>query len=208
MSREWIEGEHHVSISGQTGAGKTHLANEIHKSLGKSKQRLSIFLNTQHERYIHGYKCRSVRDIKKRLKQGVGRYGLCFNYLPASTTGEREHAEITKWIMGSDTPVLLVTDEAHEIAPQGADSSTLHRSTKRGRRYQVKNLVVSQRPSSVSKDVLTQCRYHCWLGKPSAYELDYLKARGFPVEQMKSANKHEITVVSGGETVARYPQGV
>lgn len=201
----WINSDHHVSISGQTGAGKTYLANELHKSVGQSKQRLSIFLNTQHEAYVYGYRVRSVGQIQHRLNEGTPQKGLAFNFLPGTTSGEKEHAQLTQMLLENETPAMLVTDEAHEIAGQHDTDTSLHRAVKRGRRWGVKNLVVSQRPSAVSNDVLTQCRYHAWVGRPAEFEKQYLESYGFPYEAMKQRGQHEITVVEGGTATVFEP---
>lgn len=62
------------------------------------------------------------------------------------------------------TPVTLVCDEAHLYLPAGnADAAELRaldvfeRISKEGRKYGVSLPVVSQRPSDVSKTVLSQC---------------------------------------------------
>lgn len=62
------------------------------------------------------------------------------------------------------TPVTLVCDEAHLYLPAGvadaAESRALdsfERIAKEGRKYGISLLVVSQRPSDVSKTVLSQC---------------------------------------------------
>ena len=63
------------------------------------------------------------------------------------------------------TPVCFVCDEAHLYLPVRADSDaatkraldTFERIAKEGRKYGVSLLVVSQRPSDVSKTILSQC---------------------------------------------------
>jgi hypothetical protein len=73
--------------------------------------------------------------------------------------------EIHFWIDEKKrTPVTLVCDEAHLYLPSGnADAAELRaldvfeRISKEGRKYGVSLLVVSQRPSDVSKTVLSQC---------------------------------------------------
>jgi DNA helicase HerA-like ATPase len=69
--------------------------------------------------------------------------------------------------MGADsrTPVCLVCDEAHLYLPVRADADaaakraldTFERIAKEGRKYGFALLVVSQRPSDVSKTILSQC---------------------------------------------------
>lgn len=65
----------------------------------------------------------------------------------------------------SRTPVCFVCDEAHLYLPVRADADaatkraldTFERIAKEGRKYGVALLVVSQRPSDVSKTILSQC---------------------------------------------------
>jgi DNA helicase HerA-like ATPase len=65
----------------------------------------------------------------------------------------------------SRTPVCLVCDEAHLYLPVRSDTDaaakraldTFERIAKEGRKYGVSLLVVSQRPSDVSKTILSQC---------------------------------------------------
>ena len=63
------------------------------------------------------------------------------------------------------TPICLVCDEAHVYMREGADQSAIHRGAlsrfemiaEEGRKYGVCLAVVSQRPSEVSRTVLSQC---------------------------------------------------
>lgn len=65
----------------------------------------------------------------------------------------------------SRTPLCLVCDEAHLYLPVRSDADaaakraldTFERIAKEGRKYGVALLVVSQRPSDVSKTILSQC---------------------------------------------------
>jgi len=66
---------------------------------------------------------------------------------------------------GSRTPVCLICDEAHLYLPVRSDADaaskraldTFERIAKEGRKYGFALLVVSQRPSDVSKTILSQC---------------------------------------------------
>ena len=70
------------------------------------------------------------------------------------------------WIeRGARTPICLVCDEAHLYLPVKAEAEaverraleTFERIAKEGRKYGVALLVVSQRPSDVSRTILSQC---------------------------------------------------
>lgn len=74
--------------------------------------------------------------------------------------------DVQFWMQAqSRTPVCLVCDEAHLYLPVRADADaatkraldTFERIAKEGRKYGFSLLVVSQRPSDVSKTILSQC---------------------------------------------------
>ncbi len=74
--------------------------------------------------------------------------------------------DIQFWMRSdSRTPVCLVCDEAHLYLPVRSDTDaaakraldTFERIAKEGRKYGFSLLVVSQRPSDVSKTILSQC---------------------------------------------------
>jgi len=74
--------------------------------------------------------------------------------------------DVQFWMQSaSRTPVCLVCDEAHLYLPVRADADapakraldTFERIAKEGRKYGFALLVVSQRPSDVSKTILSQC---------------------------------------------------
>jgi uncharacterized protein len=74
--------------------------------------------------------------------------------------------DIQFWLRSeSRTPVCLVCDEAHLYLPVRSDTDaatkraldTFERIAKEGRKYGFSLLVVSQRPSDVSKTILSQC---------------------------------------------------
>ena len=74
--------------------------------------------------------------------------------------------DVQFWMVSaSRTPVCLVCDEAHLYLPVRSDADaaskraldTFERIAKEGRKYGFSLLVVSQRPSDVSKTILSQC---------------------------------------------------
>jgi uncharacterized protein len=74
--------------------------------------------------------------------------------------------DVQFWIDPSErTPVCIVCDEAHLYLPAHEDSGPVHRVAlrafeaiaKEGRKYGVSLLVVSQRPTDVSRTILSQC---------------------------------------------------
>ncbi len=74
--------------------------------------------------------------------------------------------DVQFWMSGSDrTPITLVCDEAHLYLPVRDDADAVQkqalgsfeRIAKEGRKYGMSLVVVSQRPSDVSRTILSQC---------------------------------------------------
>ena len=114
----------------------------------------------------------SLHDLAKRLlgtKPGIKI--IDFSEVPSDVLPivvgvlARVLYEIHFWTVDDKrTPVTFVCDEAHIYLPAGhADASelraldTFERIAKEGRKYGLSLLVVSQRPSDVSRTVLSQC---------------------------------------------------
>jgi DNA helicase HerA-like ATPase len=73
---------------------------------------------------------------------------------------------VSQWTASSDRhPIAILCDEAHLYLPERGASTgilataldTFHRIAKEGRKYGVGLVVISQRPSEVSRTVLSQC---------------------------------------------------
>jgi hypothetical protein len=106
---------------------------------------------------------------------GIGRSGIKvidFSEVPSDvlptvvSVFARILYDIQFWMRSeSRTPVCLVCDEAHLYLPVRSDADaatkraldTFERIAKEGRKYGFSLLVVSQRPSDVSKTILSQC---------------------------------------------------
>ncbi|WP_447978474.1 ATP-binding protein [Candidatus Nitrospira bockiana] len=61
---------------------------------------------------------------------------------------------------GRQQPLLVILDEAHRFAPEGADTSahrTLSMIAKEGRKYGTGLMLVTQRPLEIDNTVLSQC---------------------------------------------------
>ncbi len=80
------------------------------------------------------------------------------------------------------TPILLVCEEAHRYSPSenepGVDLSrrVLSRIAKEGRKYGVALCVVSQRPTKLSSDLLSQCNTIVALRMSSFEDQEYVRA--------------------------------
>jgi uncharacterized protein len=113
-----------------------------------------------------------VRFLSTKAKANAGIKVIDFSEVPADVLPTvvsvlaRVLYDVQFWMQAkSRTPVCLVCDEAHLYLPLRADADaaakraldTFERIAKEGRKYGFALLVVSQRPSDVSKTILSQC---------------------------------------------------
>lgn len=116
-----------------------------------------------------------AKQVIRLLGSGGGTNGIKIidfsevpsDVLPVVTgTFARLLYDVQFWLHESKrTPFCLVCDEAHLYLPTRSDADaverqaleTFERIAKEGRKYGVSLLVVSQRPSDVSKTILSQC---------------------------------------------------
>ena len=116
-----------------------------------------------------------AQQVAKLLTPGPEKHGIKivdFSEVPSDVlpvvTGvfARLLYDVQFWMEGSKrTPFVFVCDEAHLYLPVKDDADaverqalyTFERIAKEGRKYGVSLLVVSQRPSDVSRTILSQC---------------------------------------------------
>jgi hypothetical protein len=115
-----------------------------------------------------------AQQVKRLLESGGGKGIKIINFsevpsdvLPVVTgTFARLLFDVQFWMNAqSRTPVTILCDEAHLYLPVREDADAVERQAlgaferiaKEGRKYGFSLLVVSQRPSDVSKTILSQC---------------------------------------------------
>ncbi|KAF0246795.1 MAG: hypothetical protein FD180_325 [Planctomycetota bacterium] len=116
-----------------------------------------------------------AKQIVRLLSPGAGKHGIKvvdFSEVPSDVlpvvTGvfARLLYDVQFWMQHEKrTPFVFVCDEAHLYLPVREDAdavekqalSSFERIAKEGRKYGVSLLVVSQRPSDVSRTILSQC---------------------------------------------------
>lgn len=116
-----------------------------------------------------------AKQIAKMLAPGEGHHGIKvvdFSEVPSDVlpvvTGvfARLLYDVQFWMQQEKrTPFVFVCDEAHLYLPVREDADAVEKQTlysferiaKEGRKYGVSLLVVSQRPSDVSRTILSQC---------------------------------------------------
>ncbi|MFB6771243.1 ATP-binding protein [Streptomyces sp. NPDC056337] len=81
----------------------------------------------------------------------------------------------------TDTPVLVVYEEAHKYVPKGgparynAARTAIERIAKEGRKYGITAAIVSQRPSEISETIFSQCSNFIAMRLTNPEDQNYVK---------------------------------
>jgi DNA helicase HerA-like ATPase len=135
-------------------------------------RRYGFMFSPTEEANEYGWLARQIERLLNSSKENRGIKIIDFSEVPADVlpivtgTLARLLYNVQFWMAPSKrTPVTLLCDEAHLYLPlkDNADAverqalETFERIAKEGRKYGFSILVVSQRPSDVSKTILSQC---------------------------------------------------
>ena len=194
----------HVSIIGKTDTGKTTVAKLLHENTDK----ISIFFNTQDE-HVDGYRVNYWDpELLKEHKK--------INFIPSWKT-DKATIQLNKIIMdlskitqnigdrSRETRFIVFVDEAHEIAYQGSKNTPLHYLFKRGNRYGMTGISITQRPADLDKGIVTQASYHV-IFDVNNFESQYFKIKNIPIEQIKDQlfDSHNFTIYDNREFLGIY----
>ncbi len=101
---------------------------------------------------------------------------MCFDFCLHYSKQQAERG------LENDVPVMLVCEESHNYIPQSSAASyrpsleSIERIAKEGRKYGLTLMVVSQRPSEVSRTVLAQCNNFVALRLTNDEDKSYVRA--------------------------------
>lgn len=182
--------EKHNFICGMTGGGKTTFASKVYEELPT----LCVFINTNLERIPEQKSDIIVNDVDQVIEAiNEGYTKICFNPKANKDIEAEEIDEIRQVLMNmgltanraKSKPIVI----AHLFIDEIQDYSSLHkphkgidRLWKRGRRYGVTGIAISQRPADVSHTILTQSAYHV-IFKLGTYEIPYFQKYKIPIDE-------------------------
>ena len=184
----------HLSILGRTNTGKTTIAKKLHDNTDK----ISIFFNTQDEE-IKGYKATkwNVKLLKEHDK---------INFIPHHSNDiarvqlneiVQDLRQITESIgdRSRTTRFVVFVDESHEIAPNNVHGTPLHFIFKRGHRYGITGISITQRPAELDLGIVSQADLHV-IFDVNDFESQYFKKKNIPIEKVKShlVDSHNFTI--------------
>ena len=195
----------HVCLFGRTQSGKTHLARNILRGWKGP----ALCINTQAEEMpgVIVPDSAELGLIMRRLRQGAH-----LNLVPPADDAQARlvlDALIPRLIGASEwrPELLLIVDEAHVYAPQGR-MSVLHLIARRGLRWGVRGVWISQRPADVDKGLVTQATRHVvfetsWEGPYfQRYGIDQDKVR----ELLNQGGQYSYAVYDGGALAGPFKE--
>ncbi|CAM3272996.1 anti-phage-associated helicase HerA [Vagococcus fessus] len=100
-------------------------------------------------------------------------YGYLYKQLKARDEPDK--------VVSTDTPLLLVYEEAHKYIPRSglskyrSSKESIERIAKEGRKYGVSLLLASQRPSEISETIFSQCNNFLALRLTNPNDQNYVK---------------------------------
>jgi hypothetical protein len=228
-----IDTNKHIFVCGETGSGKTYFSDWIYKNCDG----ICIFFNTQLEYSIEQNSdvlVTSIDEFKRayntRIKGGFlntedrGRkyYKICFNPSEDEDEARKQLDELIDILFrigyatnkNSEKPKIwahLFVDEIHEYSSKDSRDKTVDRVWRRGRRYGIVGIAISQRPADVSHGILSQCPTHI-IFKVNRYESPYFQRYKIPVffddkndPTNQHLNKSYHFAVFTGDNLELYP---
>ena len=203
---KYLTDKAHVCIWGITGysgdyGGKSVLANWWMTNLvNKGVCDLGIFFNPKADSFVNGDTVNDVYELADRIRMGSN----MFDFRPASTTGEDEHAELMDFLNHYPGSKIVVHDEASDYDDQGG---SLHWAVKRGgNEAEMKSIVLSQSPVDLETAIRKQCVYRIWIGPVGNDEIHYFRQMDAEdvFHQIEGQEAYHWTVFDiGGELVAK-----
>jgi len=196
--------EKHLSIIGRTNTGKTTVAKKLHDNTDL----ISIFFNTQDEE-VKGY--RSTVWDKEKLRDHTK-----FNFIPHHNN-DMARVQLNEIVMdlrgitesigdrSRKTRFVVFVDESHEIAPNNVTGTPLHFLFKRGHRYGITGVSITQRPAELDLGIVSQADLHV-IFDVNDFESQYFKKKNIPIDQVRSqlVDTHNFTIYDNRKFTGIY----
>jgi DNA helicase HerA-like ATPase len=193
----------HLVILGLTGSGKSYL---MHRLI-EQWEGATFTVDPQDEGLPGDLVTRrnTLGDIVRELKAGGRLVYAPRTSIPAARKVMDALVPVflnwEKW----EPPLLVTIDEAQIFAPEGR-YSMLEDVALRGRKWQVRLALVTQRPAELSKGVITQCAKQVIF--ETAWEAPYFTQRGIPMDQaqalLQQGGQYSYVVHQNGRLAGPY----
>lgn len=185
----------HISILGKTNTGKTTVAKLLHDD---TNDKVSIFFNTQDEN-VEGHRLKEwdyhILDKHRKInfiphwnnEVAIKQLSKIVQDLRKMTEATGDRSRKTRYV--------VYVDESHEIAPNNVTGTPLHFIMKRGHRYGITGVSITQRPAELDLGIVSQADYHV-IFDVNDFESQYFKKKNIPIERVKPqlVDSHNFTI--------------
>lgn len=176
----------HEFVCGLPGSGKTHHA--VH--VARQHRGPLLVIDPQDDPQLPWPRADSG-NTWGQVWQAAAHGGV--RYVP-SMDDARANRELqlmaSRLLLPHDREWLIVIDEAHIYAPEGRPAGPLHQLARRGRRFNGRLLLISQRPADLSKGLVLLAARHTIF---TTFEGAYLSRYGIPGDELRQR------LVNGGD---------
>lgn len=201
-----------VFICGATGSGKTTLASKLYDE----ETTLCVFINTNFEYMPERYSqavVSNLGDIVNAMNEGYTK--ICFNPTSQKDITANDVVYVKRLLFNVGKSINehrkkpkivahLFIDEVQDYTGKLKKNAEIDSIWKKGRRYGVIGIAMSQRPADVSHTILTQSKYHV-IFKLGTYEYEYFGRYHIPVDEFEDwINKDYHFIVWDGYNIERY----
>ena len=201
-----------IFICGATGSGKTTLASKLYEE----ETTLCVFINTNFEHIPEGYShavVSNVDDIVNAMNEGYTK--ICLNPTSRKDISASDVVYVKRLLFNIGKSINekrkkpkivahIFIDEVQDYSNKRQPNKEIDSIWKKGRRYGVIGVAMSQRPADVSHTILTQSKYHV-IFKIGTYEYEYFSHYHIPIEEFEDwiASPYHF-IVWDGYTIEKY----
>lgn len=200
MGDEWRIDSKGLTVQGASGGGKTTTARALHYSSPGP----SVCFDLDEEPEL-GVEVGSVEELADALEGGATEIVV---RTPEHVIEEPElFPEVVRYLMqlgnnlrGTDARMQFIVGEAQDVQEKWVKVAM-----KRLRKRNIKPVVETQDPFSLSTRIRTQAAYNAWISPPSNKQADSMQGTNWPVETLQQLPEHDMLVFGDGwEPLARF----
>lgn len=192
-----------LTLQGASGGGKTTSA----RALQFEYPGPSIVFDIDEEPEL-GTEVRSVPELARALDRGETE--IVVRTPPDVIENPDLFPEVVRFLMemgnnlrGTEAQMQFIVGEAQDVQEKWVKVAA-----KRLRKRNIKPVIETQDPFSLSSRIRTQAAYQAWVSPPSNKQAESMRGTNWPVDTLKALDQHTALVFGDGwEELARFRAG-
>jgi adenylate kinase family enzyme len=203
MSDDWRTDTKALTLQGASGGGKTTTARALHFQYPGP----SIVFDLDEEPAL-GTEVRTVGELRGALDRGETE--IVVRTPPEVIEDPDLFPDVVRFLMeignslrGTDARLQFIIGEAQDVQERWVKIAA-----KRLRKRNVKPVIETQDPFSLSARIRTQAAYNAWVSPPSNKQAESMRGTNWPVDLLQELPEHDVLVFGDGwEPLARFRAG-